>query len=99
MGRSHRNPRRPARNDRWPGKTCDSTRSAAMRRRNPRHGMFLVELIFVLALLGVILVLEAQLFNSSLRTVSAVPKVQARAAQLNQMTTALGRDVWSAQGI
>jgi type II secretory pathway component PulJ len=70
-----------------------------MTQRKFNHGIMLTELLFVMAILVVILALEAQLFNSSMRTIAALPLAQARASQLNQMTTALGRDVWGASTI
>ena len=64
-----------------------------------KHGMLLYEMIFVIAILGVVMVLEAELFNASMRTVGAMPAAQAQTAQLVQMTETLRRDVWSATSI
>jgi type II secretory pathway component PulJ len=61
--------------------------------------MMLTEMLFIISIMVVIFILEAQLFNTSLRTVSSISAAHARAAQLSQMTATLGRDVWGAATI
>ena len=69
-------------------------------RESPRqHAFTLVEILFVLSMMGVAFLLEAQLFQISVRTVAAAPAAMNQQTSLERMAASLRQDVWSAAGI
>src|SRR4051812_44698302 len=82
----------------------NSRRGRAMKRCCTKHcaqahGYLLVEMLVIIGLIGIALLIEAQLFRTAMKLISGEPAAANEMISLNHLTTQLRRDVWAAQTI
>lgn len=68
-----------------------------LRRR--KRAFTMIEMLFVLGLLGVITLAGGRLFVTAMKTTHSAAQAQNRAARFDSAVSALRRDVWSAQKV
>ena len=59
----------------------------------------MVEMLFILVMLGVAGLMSARLFTASMRVIGSAPLAQDRSARVDRMSGILRKDVWNASKI
>jgi len=68
-------------------------------RTNRRNGIALIEMLYILALMGIVGLMSGKLFVASMRVIGSAPQSQDRSARVDRMTDFLRKDVWGAMKI
>jgi len=71
----------------------------SVNHRAQARGYLLVEMLVIIGLMGIALLIEAQLFRTAMKLISSEPAAANETVSLNHLTTQLRRDVWASHTI